>query len=45
VAAVLSGFLLKIRFYTIRHKKPAALYKETETLIERKQNGKNILCV
>jgi len=30
VAAVLSGFLPKIRFYSIRHKKPAAFYKETE---------------
>jgi hypothetical protein len=30
VAAILPGFLPKIRFYTIRHKKPAAFYKETE---------------
>jgi len=45
VAAILPGFLPKIRLYTIRHKKPAALHKETETLIDRQQNGKNILCV
>ena len=40
VAAILSGFLPKIRFQTIRHKKPAAFYKETErkkTDLQQKQ--------